>query len=391
MVLVGVFAFCALLTLASFAPDLRGGGDGGAHALSKSAVGFAGLAKALQLEGEPVFVSRHRLPAGRTAGLLVQTPPPTAADKTVTPMGFGGPVLVILPKWLAAPDPGHRGWVRKLSILDPGLFGQETLIRRAGLARRTGTTRPVLHGLGGAFPAGFQIAEGPVEQLQSIALADWGWTPVLADETGRVILARAPYGPVYLLSDPDLFNTQGLKSLDTLAGALMLVDRLRAEAGPVIFDVTLDGLGQQRALGRLAFEPPFLSVTLCLAAAAVLAGLQAVRRFGPVAPAARALALGKDALIDNTAALVRLAGREARMGGRYAALTRDLAAKAVGAPRDLSIDAQVDLLDRLGERRGATDTLARLTDLAGAAPDRARVTEVAARLFHWRLETTREP
>ena len=45
MVLVGVFSFCALLVLFTYASALEGGDNGGGHALSKSAIGFAGLAE----------------------------------------------------------------------------------------------------------------------------------------------------------------------------------------------------------------------------------------------------------------------------------------------------------------------------------------------------------
>jgi hypothetical protein len=158
----------------------------------------------------------------------------------------------------------------------------------------------------------------------------------------------------------------------------------------VIFDVTLNGLGQQRTALRLLFDPPFLAVTLCLAAAGGLAGFQAFCRFGPVRREKRALAMGKEALADNTAALVRLAGREIAMGAPYAALTRDLAAKAVGAPRDLAPDALTAFLDRLGARRGTADTLGALTLLAGVAPDRGRLAAVAMKLYHWRTEMTGE-
>jgi hypothetical protein len=78
------------------------------------------------------------------------------------------------------------------------------------------------------------------------------------------------------------------------------------------------------------------------------------------------------------------------MGGRYAALTRDLAARAVGAPRDLTGEALTAFLDRLAAGRGAADRLASLTALAEHPADRTRLLEVAARLYRFRLEMTRE-
>ena len=389
IVVVGVFAFCALAVLLAYAPDLETGNDGGAHALSKSAVGYAGMAEAVRLAGEPVLISRHRLPKGRRQGLLLETPPAEAADDSVTPMGFAGPVLVVLPKWVVAPDPRHRGWVRKIAPLPDNLFGKAALITRAGLTRRNGVARPTLHAVSPPFPAGASLIEGPVDRLQTMSLKGWaGWRPVLVDETGATVMAKAPYGPVYLLSDPDLLNNQGLKNFDTLTSGLAMVNGLRAGGGPVIFDVTLNGLGQERTLLKLAFSPPFLAVTLCLAAAAVLAGFQAFCRFGPVRGAGRAVALGKAALVDNTAALMRLAGREHRMGGPYADITRDLTAKSLGAPRGLSGEALTEFLDRVADTRGVNDRLSTLAALARAASDRVRLTALAERLFDWRLEMT---
>ncbi|HEY2177432.1 MAG TPA: hypothetical protein VGH15_02525 [Caulobacteraceae bacterium] len=389
MAIVGVFAFCALLVLFAYGSSLKSGDNGGAHALSRSAVGFAGLAQAVKASGAPVLVSRHHLPPGRTAGLYVLTPPPTAPASDVGPMGFAGPVLVILPKWLTAPDKAHRGWVSAAGLLEPSWFGKTSLIAKANPRRRPGVSRPVLVGRG-AF-AGRRMALGPVTSLQTLDLASLrGWTAALTDERGGVVLARSPGGQAWLLTDPDLMNNQGLKSFADFAAALTIIDTLRAAGGPVIFDVTLDGLGEERGPLRLMFDPPFLAVTLCLATAAALAGFQAFFRFGPMRRPGRAVALGKEALADNTAALVRLAGRETAMGGPYAAVTRDFAARSVGAPRGLSGDDLVVFLDRLGARRGLSDTLGTLTLLARAASDRSRLAAVAMRLHQWRTEMTGE-
>jgi hypothetical protein len=257
-----------------------------------------------------------------------------------------------------------------------------------GLARALGVSHPVLRAVGTPFKLGATLAEGPVDRLQT--LLPKGWRSILIDRSGATVLARDPARPVFLLTDPDLLNTQGLRNLDTLESALTLLRILRAGDGPIIFDVRLNGLGRERSVMRLLFEPPFLAVTLCLAAAAGLAGFQAACRFGPIQRAPRAIALGKRALVDNSAALIRMAGREPHMGGRYALLVRDLAARAVGAPRDLSGAALVAFLDRLGEQRGAIGRLSDLSDQARLASNRDKLTAAARELFIWRLEMTRE-
>lgn len=388
MALVGVFAFSALLVLIAYAPELRRGDDGGAQALSRSAVGFAGIAEALRLSGDPVVVNRAALPAGRRSGLLVVTPTSETTPQAIGGLSFDGPVLVVLPKWLAAPDPKHRGWVRKAALLDPAEFPPGSIAARAVPQRRKGVASPRLLAAGEPFALGQRFEAGPVEALQSINAA--GWTAVLTDETGATILARDPRRHLYVLADPDLLNTQGVRDVRTLATGLAILRALRTDDGPVIFDVRLNGLGRERSLLRLLFDPPFLGVTLCLAAAAALAGIQACCRFGPVRRGGRAIALGKTALVDNTAALIRLAGREHRLGGRYADLTADLAARAVGAPRGLGGEALAAFLDRLGARRRLPRSFSALESEARVTATADRLVSTAGRLYRWRRELTGE-
>jgi hypothetical protein len=388
MALVGVVAFSALIVLIAFAPELRRGDDGGAQALSKSAVGFAGVAEALRLMGEPAVVNRAAIPAGRRSGLLVVTPTPSTTRQAIEALSFGGPVLVILPKWLTAPDLAHRGWVTKAEVIDPALFEHGSIAAEAALARRTGVATPTLRAAMSPLAAGAAFAAGPVDQLQVITAR--GWLPVLTDGAGGTVLARDPQRPFYVLADPDLMNTQGIRDVRTLATGLAILRALRADDGPVIFDVRLNGLGRERSVLRLLLEPPFVGVTLCLAAAAALAGIQALFRFGAIRHGGRAIPLGASALVDNTAALVRLAGREHRLGGRYADLSADLAARAVGAPRGLGGEALAALLDRLGARRRLPRTFSDLEVEARVAPDTVRLVAASERLYRWRLGLTGE-
>ncbi len=386
MVLVGVFAFSALLVLLAYAPDLKSGQDGQAHALSKSAVGFAGLAEALRLAGQPIVINRGVLHASSRSGLLIVTPPPSADRKAIDALGFNGPILVVLPKWQTLPDTKHRGWVAKAQPLEGAAFAKGSLGFQVGVRGQAGVARPRLRAVIAPFDAGVDLPVGPIDSFQTFRAP--GWIPVIVDTAGRTVLARAPDRPLFVLSDPDLLDTQGIKNLDTLAAAVSIVRTLKAGDGPVIFDVRLNGLGRERGVLRLLFDPPFLAVTLCLAAAAALAGFQAFCRFGPVSPGGRAIPLGKTALIDNTAALIRLAGREHRMGGRFADLTADLTARAVGAPRGLGGEALVAFLDRLGAARRQGETLSELGIQARMARTTEGLVTVTRKLFQWRLAMT---
>lgn len=384
MILVGVLAFAALAVLSVYAPSLRSGNDGGGHALSKSGLGFAGVVKLLRAQGEPVIVSRGDSPALQGRGLMVLTPSPNHDAKTIKAAPFGGVRLVVLPKWAAAPHPLHRGWITRAEPLPTSGLAQRGALdawsTQARVNRRRGVSSPLL-----TFDDGQRLRAGPVDRLQTISAP--GLLPVLTDDAGGVLMARTADSKIYILSDPDLMNTMGLKSLATARVADAIIARARP-AGPLVFDVSLHGFKRSRNLFALALEPPFLGGTLCAVAAALLAGIAAAVRFGPVRRGRPPYAMGKEALVENTAGLIRMARREHRMADGYARLCRDLAARAVGAPRQLDADQLDAFLDRLSVQRGA----APFSDLARAAREAAGLPDlmvVARKLYDWRLEMTR--
>jgi hypothetical protein len=237
-----------------------------------------------------------------------------------------------------------------------------------------------------ADPSQPALYTGPIDHLQTLSAE--GMTTVAADQTGAAILVRTADSRLYILSDPDLLNTHGLRDLATANAGTSLLLGIRKGDGPVVFDVSLDGLKHSPSLLKLAFEPPFLGATLCLAGAALLMALHAASRFGAPERTTRALALGKSALAENSAGLIRMAKREPHMAGGYLELNRGAVAKALGATRlsGAELDAYVD---RLGERTGA-GRLSALAEQIPAVKDRDSLTRFAQRLYQWRLEMTRE-
>jgi hypothetical protein len=428
MVLAGVFSFSAFMVLSAYAPDLRSGSDGGAHALSTSAVGYAGLVRMLRAEGDEVVISRQTsmpapassaasgqsqasdsaaasdAPATTTSSaapaaaasaasdpdddwsLFILTPdtdPPKGALANLTPQG---PTLVVAPKWLTTPDPMNPAWVNQAGLIDAkpieAMLG--TIAGRLTLARRTDTSAALLVRPSGANPT----LSGPIEQLQTFQTSP-GLTPVIVDRRGGVVLASTADRRVYFLSDPDFLANHGIADVATARFANDLLHHLRDGDGPIAFDVSLNGFGAPPSLLKLAFSPPFLGATLCLAAVALLIGLHAAARFGAPRPAGRALAFGKRALADNSAALIRIARREPRMAGRYLDLTRNAVVKALGAGR-VPPDELDAFLDRLAEKSGVTHRLAALVPETRAVKTRADLTKVAKSLYQWKMEMTGE-
>jgi hypothetical protein len=392
MILAGVFAFSAFVVLSTYAPDLQSGDNGQAHALSRSAIGYGGMVRLLRAQGEPVVVSRRNL-SGQEPGLIIFTPDVGVSRDAYMKAQLSARTLVVLPKWRGGLDPRRPGWVSDLTLIAPddrAKMLKTVGIPKAQVAVREGVAATRLIGAPGGPAEGLVFDTGPIKTLQS--LSGPGLTPVLTDAEGRIVLARRAPTETYFLADPDLLNTMGLKDIRTARAGVGIVNLLRGERdrhGAIAFDVTLNGFARSRSVLKLGFEPPFLGATLCVVAAALLMGLHAAARFRAVRRGERALALGKDALIDNSAGLIRMAKREPSMAPRYAELQRVAAIRAMGGSR-LTGEALTDFLDRQGTRFGATDSASRLDEETRAVRSLSDLMRVVAKWYQWRLEMTRE-
>lgn len=402
MIMAGVFAFSAFVVLSTYAPDLQSGDNGQAHALSKSAVGYGGMVRLLQNLGEPVIVSRRDLRREEPALIIFAPDSGVSRDAYVKAAQLSSRTLVVLPKWNGGLDPKHPGWVAGLTPMRPQ--AQTGLLKAIGapkastaIAADTGPRR--LIGAPGGMAEGLSVETGPIKNLQTVSGPNLA--PVLTDTQGRIVLARRMPTETYILADPDLINTMGLKDVRTARAGVGILRMLRDDgmyqrrAGEIIaFDVTLNGFARSRSVLKLAFEAPFVGATLCLVAAALLMGLHAAARFRAVRRGERALALGKEALIDNSAGLIRMAKREPALAPRYAELQRAAAVKALGGFRAggsrLEGQALTDFLDRQGERFGAADSASRLDEETRTVRSLGDLMKVAAKWHQWRLEMTRE-
>jgi hypothetical protein len=138
------------------------------------------------------------------------------------------------------------------------------------------------------------------------------------------------------------------------------------------------------------FEPPLLGATLCALLAALLMGVHAAVRFGAPQEGGRALALGKQALADNSAALIAMVGREHRIVPRYAAAIRRRVARIVGVPPDTRDDVLNELLDRQRRRNDPAPPLAELIAEAQSAKNASDALKVARKLYRWRRDMIHE-
>jgi hypothetical protein len=358
LLVVGGGAF--LLLLYAIGAGWTGDNDrnGGAHAAANGLNGFAGLVRLLDSQGHTVSLSRSAARLDEP-GLLVITPQPLTDGEdvadTIEQRRYIGPTLVILPKWRAMPAdqdprvPAPKGWVRlgeagsadwldaiddledaKTAIAPRGNwsgFGFSGTLPdpRRGLALKADSidtedwtsVLPLVTVANGDVLAGYLNDNNNYPQLDAAA----GYDPVDEPDEGQ--------WPVVIVAEPDLLNNFGLADLQRARLAVALIDAtLDGKDLPIVFDLSIAGLGAADNLLTLAFRPPFVAATLCLVLAALVIAWRSLRRFGPPLGEVATQAMGKRQLALNGAALIERASRVRLLGAPYAALaTRRLAAR----------------------------------------------------------------
>ena len=374
--IIGALAFVAMLVLGAYAPDLRSGHNGGSHALSNAATGFSGLVRMAQETGRSPTIVRTESEL-RNEDLAVITPEHGATNLSkILEMRGARATLIVLPKWLTMADPQQSGWVRVAELLPPEdpartLYPTNPL----NISRAKGHGEPLVN-TDQTAPADLRFRAPAVMQTMS----GKGLQPLVTTPSGAIVLAKLGGGNLYVLSDPDLINNHGMGDEQQAKSALALLDYLNSTgADGVLFDVTANGLGHSRSPLKLAFDPPFLAVTLTIFAAMLLAAWQALVRFGPVQQRERAIAFGKAALVDNSAALIRKARREAHLGSRYVDVIRDRAVGLFRLPANLDPQTLSARLEALNPRH----SFAAACDAAVNAQNRDQLLGAAQLLNRW--------
>ncbi|MDY0957267.1 hypothetical protein SOM26_01060 [Sphingomonas sp. CFBP8993] len=381
LLVIGILGFAGSMLLGAYAPDMRSGHDGGTHALSNAATGFSGIVALAGATGRNPRIIRAETDWA-TDDLVVVTPDHGWTDLSkLMATRKGRATLLVMPKWLTLPDKGRPGWVKVAGLL-PAIDPARILAPATEIAvsRHASGGRP-LQAVRWAPDALNVAAPRPLQVMTSKALQ-----PIVTDDAGGIVLGQVGDSSIFILADPDLLNNHGIRRLDRARAGLAIFDFVRDNGSRgIAFDVSLNGLGVGRSPLKLAFEPPFLAMTLAIVVALALVGWQALIRFGAPRPPERAIAFGKAALVDNSAMIVRKAGREGGLGPRYAALVRERARAIFGVPVRLT-DAEADAyLDRMRGR----GTFTALVDMAAGARHPADMLASAQALHQWQQEKTR--
>jgi hypothetical protein len=381
LVVAGLIAFGTFLYLLAYSPPLGAMREGRAHALSGAAIGYRALVQVARIDWQTRVV-RDREDHWSEDLLVVTWEHRTDPVELETLLAGREnlPTLLILPKWVTQADPRRQGFVRRIAQMpaekDRALGFAHGPAPHPVTGRALG--RGELQGLAWPVPAAPRVISGE------------GAEPLIVLPTGDALMVKMPERPLYVLAEPDLLNNHGLANEGAARNAAALLRRLNSTgASTVNFDVTMNGLGLSKRPGllRLAFEPPFLAMTLALVAAALLAGWYGAVRFGAPQPSRRAIPLGKAALVENSAGLVRLAGRETRLADAYVDVVRQEAARAAAAPAALRGDALDAYLDRIGP--AGSPAFTRLAAALAAAPDRAAMLAAARALHDWKKDMIR--
>lgn len=350
----GVIFFILFWALIAFGPNLSTGNNGGGHALSRGAPGFAGIADLAERVGIDSSIRRTAPKSEPTfdadgdsyASLLILTPTPNtdpeSIEKLVAAHG-DQPLLIILPKWSGRPDAKKPGWVMDgypyatgIGMLPESLFGKVKLI--SGGVRNPSQRAAEIGGRDVTLflPLAAKRIQGD------------GIEPIAVHPKGGALLAQGRARTQhYILADPDLINNMALRDAAHARAAVNLIDAIAEESGAesIIWDVTLNGFGSSESLLRFAFTPPFAGISVALLAAGLLALWQSWFRFGPALRARRAIPLSKQALITNSADMIVQAGRELDAADGYASHLRDMIAAGLHAPaglRGAALDAWLD-------------------------------------------------
>jgi hypothetical protein len=386
LVVAGLVAFSALILLVAYGNRIGPVGGARAPALSVAATGFKGLTTLVgRFHATSTIDSPGDLSTDDLVIVALNERNRPEDVRRLLELRRDRATLLILPKWITRPDPERRGWVR---VLGPGAGGaaEQMLGGRVSIQLSPQGAGPGRAASGQDFLEGITV---PIPaDAQTISGADV--TPLVTIGGGGALVARLGTQPHYVAADPDLFNNAGLREPARARAALALIEALNSTAGgPVAFDLTVNGLAEDNSpsLLRTALEPPFLAMTLALIFAALLAGLHGAFRFGQARREERAIAFGKAALVENSAGLIRLAKRESRLGGAYADVVRQDAARLAGAPPMLQgeeLDAYLDRLTK-SDRPPFSALAARLA----AARDRHELIAAARALFSWKKDIIR--
>jgi hypothetical protein len=372
---VGALAFAAMAGLMISSNDRAAhGGEVAPSAESRSAIGYRAFVQLMQRLDVPVARSVAR---NRRESLQIVLDPRGARDLKVL-LASDSPILIVLPKW--------RGYAGPYGEHLVGVSPVETGTVRA-LARVVADDAEIVRP-DGAGPWHDEAVHGAPTLAHPQLVRSHKLCPLVSSGED-MLLARVCRQPsIFVLADPDLIANHGLWRGDNAVLAMSAIALVRRGDGPVVTPgapVRSAAPRHTPSIWRLAFEPPFVLITVAALVAIAIAVWLAAMRFGPPTAEPPDRPPGVHTLIEVGARLLGARGGD-RLLRRYAELVVLDLGRRLHAPRAVSGVAETGAwLDasRHGEASGLKyAVLAQRIESAGPAETVAR----AAELHRWREE-----
>lgn len=310
--------------------------------------------------------------------LFLEPNPSEIAPQDLQRRYVGEAVLVVLPKWLAVPDPEKprhiqaAAWMERKAVqeLARTVAGDVEIIRSSEIAD---------------FPKNDFKVQPLLTRPQLMRSAKL--TPLIA-RTDGVLLGSIKRGKtvVYILSDPDLLNNHGLIKGNNAALVVRIVDKARSK-GSLNFDGSVQKMRGAISLWRQLFLPPLLGLLLLSVASVCMLIWHAAQRLMPPRKLDFGLASGKIGLVENSAALFDSVEHRGFLKQRYLDSAVAEIGGAVPSVMRTAGDARRRILDQLSESKAATDSFTALQNLIGV--DSVSASIAARRIHVWKQEILR--
>lgn len=397
MIILAAFSFSAYFVLSGFSNELRETNDGGEHALSKSAIGFAGLVHVLQADGQSTSVSR--LPKARQMDrkrLRIVTIPVRNFPVGLDDIELKQPTLIVLPKWHTHKLASHKGWVKKYNTPNSPTISKFAIIRKLNsvvpslnIKRSDNDSQRITVSAQKSLNTLSEYKFYNFDNLQTISGKKL--IPLFESEQGT-ILAQLENSNTFVLSDPDFLNTHGVSRASIRKFALNIIHLLQERTGTqdVVFDISLHGFSGSRNMIKLALSPPFLGATLSLLAMVALIIWQAFVRFGEPERTKQPIAFGKRSLIETSSNFIEHAGRTHRLFDTYKELTRDEVLRALNIPKGLKRAEQDKRLASYASRDDNIPAWQEIAQHDAKISNNTELLERAKQIYKWRGDMTHE-
>lgn len=392
MVGVAGVSFLLAMVLMIFADEFSSYHSAGTDSFSRSAIGHRAFVQLLRKLDVPVIISRHEsgARAGGSAVLIVAEPQVFSAEGERAERLFdiwlpADDILLVLPKWAGAVDPDRREWLGRVQPLGENQVESvlETLQFPVQIVR----------------PGSTEAIEWRSNRYDVLPTLQWPqlmtseeFVPVISCEQGMLVGEWGhESGRMLVLSDPDVLSNHGLGKGDNAQLAMRILEDLRDGERAVVIDESLHGFVISPSIWRELFDFPLLLVVIQVILTAVTLLWAAALRFGEAAPAPPAIMPGKSYLIDSTAQLLHMGGRETYVLQRYLRRTMEDVSRRLHMPAGHRKNEMTTWLQRVGRMRGVSVDIGRIektVDLFDdrTAPKATHVLGVARDIHRWRGE-----